>query len=175
MILLSTGGTDTSSFTTLLDYFAVPKSGWTRKAYRLTGRVPTNSTVRVAFRYLLYNVLPTSGSGDFIGVDAVQVVRPLPTAVGDRVQTPTSFALEQNYPNPFNPTTEIRFQISEVSHVTLKVFDVLGREVRTLVNENLQPGSYETTFNAIGLASGVYFYKLQSAEFVQTRKLMLLR
>jgi|GEM_PF-2302296 len=189
MILLSTGGTDTSSFTTLLDYFAVPKSGWTRKAYRLTGRVPTNSTVRVAFRYLLYNVLPTSGSGDFIGVDAVQVVRPLPTAVGDRVQTPTSFALEQNYPNPFNPTTEIRFQISvqrtpygevrgqrsEVSHMTLKVFDVLGREVATLVNEEMKTGNYETTFNAAGLSSGVYFYRLTTSGATLTKRMLLLR
>ena len=109
---------------------------------------------------------------------------------------PTEFRLEQNYPNPFNPTTEIRYQISEVggqksevggqksevrgqksavSYVTLKVYDVLGREVRTLVNENLQAGSYETTFDATGLASGVYLYRLRAGEFVQTRKLLLLR
>ncbi len=88
---------------------------------------------------------------------------------------PGEFELEQNYPNPFNPTTEIRFQISEVSHVTLKVYDVLGREVRTLVNEELKAGSYETTFDASGLASGLYFYQLNSGRFRQTKKMLLLR
>jgi hypothetical protein len=93
-----------------------------------------------------------------------------------------TFALELNYPNPFNPTTTIKFQIgevrgqkSEVTHVTLKVFDLLGREVATVVNENLRPGSYEVTFNAEGLASGVYFYRLQAGQFRATRKLMIVR
>jgi hypothetical protein len=88
--------------------------------------------------------------------------------------------LAQNYPNPFNPTTTIRFQIpdvggqrSEVIRVTLKVFDLLGREVATLVNENLRAGSYETTFDAAGLASGVYFYKLHVGSFSATRKMIL--
>ena len=85
------------------------------------------------------------------------------------------FRLEQNYPNPFNPSTRIGFQIIDYGLVSLKVFDVLGREVRTLVNERLQPGSYETTFDATGLASGVYFYRLQAGELVQTKRLMLLR
>ncbi len=98
---------------------------------------------------------------------------------------PGQFALSQNYPNPFNPSTKIRYQTPEVSHVSLKVFDMLGRQVRTLVNENLQAGSYETTFSAeggsasggdaTGLASGVYFYRLQAGEFTQTRRLLLLR
>jgi len=101
--------------------------------------------------------------------------------------TPESFRLYQNYPNPFNPTTKIRFQIpevggqksevrgqkSEVNHVTLKVYDVLGREVRTLVSEELKPGSYETTFDATGLASGVYVYRLQAGGFVETKKMIL--
>jgi len=94
---------------------------------------------------------------------------------------PTTFVLSQNYPNPFNPATRIKFTLSSQerdgvrSLVTLKVFDVLGREVRTLVNENLQPGSYETTFDARGLASGVYFYRMKAGAFVQTRKLLLLK
>jgi photosystem II stability/assembly factor-like uncharacterized protein len=85
------------------------------------------------------------------------------------------FQLEQNYPNPFNPSTRIKFQVPGSGFVSLKVYDVLGREVRSLVNENLQPGSYETTFDASGLASGVYYYHLQSGSFVETKKLMLLR
>lgn len=90
---------------------------------------------------------------------------------------PDHFELSQNYPNPFNPTTTIRFSIpvGTYGHTSLRVYDVLGREVRTLVNENLQAGSYETTFDGSGLASGVYFYRLQAGEFVSTKKLLLLK
>ena len=97
-------------------------------------------------------------------------------------EAPTEFYLAQNYPNPFNPTTEIRFQISEVrgqksevSHVTLKVFDVLGREIATLINEELQPGSYAKIFDATGLSSGVYFYRLTTPSFTQSRAMMVIR
>ena len=96
----------------------------------------------------------------------------VPTSVN---QNPVveSFSLLQNYPNPFNPTTEIRYQIPEVSHVTLKVYDVLGREVATLVNEDLNSGSYAAKFNAVNIGSGVYFYKLQTGHFSSTRKMIL--
>ncbi|MBM2842132.1 MAG: hypothetical protein HW412_2660, partial [Bacteroidetes bacterium] len=90
---------------------------------------------------------------------------------------PSTFALEQNYPNPFNPSTTIRFSLSSQERVgsTLKVYDILGREVATLVNEELKPGSYEATFDARGLASGTYLYRLQAGGITETRKLMLLR
>jgi hypothetical protein len=86
---------------------------------------------------------------------------------------PIEFALERNYPNPFNPSTNIGFQISDYGLVTLRVYDVLGREVRTLVNERLQPGSYETTFDATGLPSGVYFCKLKTDGHISTKKMIL--
>ncbi len=175
MVRLSTTGTDTSNFTIAIDYFDVPKSGWTRKAYSLTSRVPANSTVRIAFRYLLYNSGFSGSNGDFVGIDAVQVVRKGPTAVDDNEQSPARFALEQNYPNPFNPTTEIKYQISEGSHVTLKVFDMVGREVATLVNEEMTAGNYKATFNSTGLASGVYFYRLGAGSFTRTKKMVLMR
>jgi cytochrome c peroxidase len=89
--------------------------------------------------------------------------------------TPTTFVLSQNTPNPFNPSTRIRFVVPGSGFVSLKVFDVLGREVSTLVNENLEAGSYERTFDGTGLASGVYFYKLQSGELTSTKKLLLMR
>jgi hypothetical protein len=88
---------------------------------------------------------------------------------------PEVFTLSQNYPNPFNPETKIKFQIPTSSDVVLQVFDVLGREVKTLVNERLQPGSYETTFDGKDLSSGVYLYRLQAGGFVETKKLLLLR
>jgi hypothetical protein len=90
-------------------------------------------------------------------------------------EVPQDFLLVQNYPNPFNPSTGIRFQVPGVSDVKLVVYDLLGREVATLVNERKAPGSYEATFDASGLASGVYFYRLQSGDFTQTRKLCVLR
>ena len=90
-------------------------------------------------------------------------------------QQPYEFSLRQNYPNPFNPTTEIRYQISEVSRVTLKVFDVLGREVATLVNEAKAPGKYEIQFDASNLSSGVYYYQLRAGSFVATKKMLLIR
>jgi hypothetical protein len=91
---------------------------------------------------------------------------------------PFAFSLHQNFPNPFNPSTKIKFTIPSVEtrhSVSLRVYDVLGREVATLVNENLQPGSYKVTFDATGLASGVYFYRLQAGEFTQTNRMMLMR
>jgi hypothetical protein len=88
-------------------------------------------------------------------------------------EIPTAYELAQNYPNPFNPSTKIRFEVRGSGLVSLKVFDVLGREVAVLVNDNLNAGSYETTFDAKKLASGVYFYKLHAGEFSSTKKMLL--
>ena len=87
--------------------------------------------------------------------------------------TPTSLALMQNYPNPFNPSTKISYQIQEVSFVTLKVYDVLGNEIETLVNTEKPAGTYEITWNAIDLPSGVYFYRIVAGDFVETKKMIL--
>lgn len=91
------------------------------------------------------------------------------------VSVPRQFALYQNYPNPFNPTTTVSFAISHSSFVTLKVYDVLGREVTALVNEVKQPGEYTVRWNAEGVASGVYFYQLTSENVRIMRKMLLLR
>ncbi len=93
---------------------------------------------------------------------------------------PNQFALYQNYPNPFNPTTKIRFDIPRWRGeggwtTTLKIFDIMGREVQTLVNETLQPGTYETSFDGSNLTSGVYFYQLTSGNYKETKKLLLLK
>jgi agmatine/peptidylarginine deiminase len=85
----------------------------------------------------------------------------------------TEFKLAQNYPNPFNPGTVIKFQLPISGEVTLKVYDVLGNEIETLVNEYKPAGSYEVEFNASQFASGIYFYKLQAGSFVQTNKMIL--
>jgi hypothetical protein len=88
---------------------------------------------------------------------------------------PTHFSLGQNYPNPFNPTTTISFGLASKSFVSLRVFNVLGREVSILVSEELPAGTYSQNWNAAGLASGVYFYCLQTGSFTDTKKLLLLR
>jgi hypothetical protein len=89
--------------------------------------------------------------------------------------TPVKYSLDQNFPNPFNPVTTIKFSIANSGVVTLKVFDILGREVATLLNEEKPAGNYEVEFNASELASGIYFYKLQSGNYVETKKMILMK
>ncbi len=88
---------------------------------------------------------------------------------------PTKLELWQNYPNPFNPTTTIQYAIPKAEHVTLKVYDELGKEVSTLVNENKEAGQYSVTFDGNGLASGIYLYSLRCGNFSQVKKLLLLK
>ena len=88
---------------------------------------------------------------------------------------PIKYELFQNYPNPFNPTTNIKFLIKDSRFVTLKIYDVLGKEVTTLVNEKLSAGEYEAIFNAGGLASGIYFYKLVAGDFLDVKRMVLIK
>lgn len=97
------------------------------------------------------------------------------TGVEDAVSGPTGFVLSQNFPNPFNPTTSIKYSVGERSNVSLKVFDMLGREVASLVNEVKEQGSYSVNFDAAKLASGTYVYKLTAGNFVETKKMVLLK
>jgi hypothetical protein len=106
-------------------------------------------------------------------------INPISTIVPDR------FNLYQNYPNPFNPVTKIRFEIpatlsfphapSGNPYISLKIYDILGKEIQTLVNEQLQPGTYEIKFDGGNLTSGIYFYQLKSEYFTETKKLVLLK
>jgi hypothetical protein len=97
------------------------------------------------------------------------------TDVKDETQLPTEFALMQNYPNPFNPSTKISYQLPVSSNVTLKVFDVLGNEIATLVNEEKPSGMYNVQFTMNNLSSGIYFYKLTAGDFAQSKKMILLK
>jgi hypothetical protein len=90
-------------------------------------------------------------------------------------EVPMNVYLYQNYPNPFNPSTTIKFELPKSSEVKLSVYDLLGREVSALVNERKTPGSYEVMFDASGLSSGVYLYRLTSGSLVEARKLLLLK
>ncbi|WKZ25075.1 MAG: T9SS type A sorting domain-containing protein [Patescibacteria group bacterium] len=90
-------------------------------------------------------------------------------------EVPDGFQISQNYPNPFNPETKINFQIPKGDFVSLKVFDITGKEVATLVNQNLEAGSYEYSFNASNLTSGVYFYTIQAGQFTETKRMVLVK
>ena len=90
-------------------------------------------------------------------------------------EIPEEFELSQNYPNPFNPSTRISYQLPVSSHVNLKVYDILGNEVATLVDEEKEAGNYEVEFSSANLASGIYIYRLQTSEFIDTKKMVLLR
>jgi hypothetical protein len=91
------------------------------------------------------------------------------------ITSPSTFSLEQNYPNPFNPSTVISYQLPVSGDVILKVYDVLGNEAATLVNEEKPAGSYSVQFNATNLAGGVYFYQLKAGSFVETKKMLMLK
>ncbi len=97
-------------------------------------------------------------------------------------QIPEEFSLSQNYPNPFNPVTSIQYAVSSRQFVTLKVYDVLGNEIATLVNEEKQPGTYEVEFDATShsgevrnLTSGIYFYQLKAGNYIETKKMVLIK
>jgi len=113
-----------------------------------------------------------NGSGRGIYFDRLQSV----TGVSqEETSMPLYYSLSQNYPNPFNPVTNLEFGISKLGFVSLKVFDMLGKEVATLVNENLNPGNYNYNFDASDLTSGIYFYKLESEGFQETKRMMLIK
>lgn len=153
------------------------QTNWVKEEINLTAY--SSSQVKIRFR--LRTDSGTTRDGwylDDIGVFYYTI----PTDVSNITEPFYDFSLEQNYPNPFNPSTKIKYSIPSValsgveeSLVTLKVFDVLGNEVTTLVNEEKPSGEYEVVFDAAGLSSGIYFYKLQVGSFTETKKLVLIR
>ncbi|MDR3628415.1 MAG: ice-binding family protein [Ignavibacteriaceae bacterium] len=115
-----------------------------------------------------------------VTLDANAVTKPATaTSVENKLLSPKEFSLLQNYPNPFNPSTNIQYSLQKTGQVSLKVYNILGKEVATLVNGRQEAGSYTVPFNnsngTLGLSSGVYFYRLQAGSFVSTKKLILMK
>lgn len=140
-----------------------------------------SSSVDQTVTFSLQNVTATNSNGSTILLD----VSPASVLVDVKENNllPSEFSLEQNYPNPFNPSTSIRYDIPSKSFVTLKIFNTLGEEIKSLVNENKSAGSYEVKFDGSNLSSGVYFYRITAGNpslrsgqgFTQTKKLLLLK
>ena len=131
-----------------------------------------NPSTKYYWRVRAFNASDTSGfanSAYFTTGDSIE------TAVNKLLEGPTEFKLLQNYPNPFNPTTVIEYQLPVASYVSLKVYDILGREVAVLVNENKIAGYYNVTFNAKNMPSGVYFYRITTGSYSNVKKLILLK
>jgi len=144
--------------------FVPTASQWATKKYALPQGVN-----RIRFKAV-------SSWGNNLYVDNIQKINGT-TGISNNLNAviPDKYSLSQNYPNPFNPVTNIEFGISKTGFVSLKIFDVLGKEVTTLVKENLQPGTYKYNFNASDLSSGIYFYKLESEGFSQIKRMMLIK
>lgn len=152
-------------------------------SFKPIGTAPQNATVYIdstvvvdstyTYAGFAYNVYGFSDTSNF----ATIILKPVNVTPVNQVVN--SFSLWQNYPNPFNPKTSIQYVIDSQQFVTLKVYDILGNEIATLVNEDKPAGEYEVEFNAssgIGnLVSGIYFYKLKAGNFIQTKKMILLK
>jgi hypothetical protein len=111
----------------------------------------------------------------WMAVDYLAVPRSVVTSVENPPSMPVNFSLAQNYPNPFNPTTNIKYSLMHSGLVKLIVYDILGRQIATLVNERQNAGTYDVPFNASALTSGVYFYRITAGSFSQTRKMVVLK
>jgi len=131
-----------------------------------------NSNMRVASKLFYANNFV------FASVSAVLWRRPFTDAVNVRIissEVPGEYSLNQNYPNPWNPSTTIKYSVVNNVHVDLIVYDVTGREVARLVNENQSPGTYEITWAPAELTSGIYFYRLQAGSYSDTKRMILIK
>ena len=118
--------------------------------------------------------MSTAANGSYAEIDDISF-DPLVTGVKDESASPKSYSLEQNFPNPFNPSTTIKYSVAETGNTTIKVYNILGSEIATLLNEVKQPGNYELNFNAAELPSGTYFYSIESNNFRQVKKMILMK
>jgi hypothetical protein len=143
--------------------FFIPYAGETLRLPYIPG-TRTDTMVIVADVGVLAEI-PFTGNAADIGTSSAE----------ESDEIPTTYSLMQNYPNPFNPTTKIQYSLPEASNVKLSVYNSIGQEVMQLVNENQTVGRYIVDLNAQNLPSGVYFYRLQTGKFVETKKMLLIK
>ena len=135
------------------------------------------SHVQLLFRYYFTGTRMSieSGARDMLRLDNINVTDLTDVSVFVDGQQPSQFELGQNYPNPFNPATTIQFTLPEQQHTRLTVYNMLGQQIATLVDEVLQAGTHQTQFNAQGLSSGVYLYRIEAGSFTSTMRMTLLK
>lgn len=148
-------------------------TGWTSEIFDLTDYVSELSQIKIRFR--LSSDYLTNDDGWYVDDVKISTYNLDPVGISSNSDIVKSYSLSQNYPNPFNPVTNLEFEISKSGFVSLKIYDMLGKEVASLVNESLQPGTYKYIFNASDLSSGIYFYRITAGDFIQTRSMMLLK
>lgn len=142
------------SFGVIAKYRSIPTfSSWS----------PINQYLPTSFTDMYFELYGTSANSNVAGI-----------AEGDG-KLPSTFGLNQNYPNPFNPSTNIGFKIPDFGFVSLKVYNVLGKEISTLVNKDMRPGYYNYKFDGLNLPSGIYYYKLTTKSYIETKKMLLLK
>jgi hypothetical protein len=146
---------------------------WTYQSFDVTSYCYSSENVRIRLR------LTSDGSQVYDGwyVDDIKLTgyQSQSTGIGNWNTTPNKFSLEQNYPNPFNPTTQINYSVAKGGLVKISIYDILGREVNTLVNEVKTQGFYAVDFDGTNLSSGMYFYRMESGSFVDTKKMTLIK
>ncbi len=174
-VLISTAGDSIAAFDTVvatLKFRGAGNNAWTKYAYALTDFVPADSSIYIAFRE---HVTSTTNAGDALFLDLVEVVSLVSDVTGP-VTSPEKFQLAQNYPNPFNPSTQIAFTLPQNATVSLRVYNLLGQQVATILNGALySAGSHRVTFEAQNFSNGIYFYKIEAGSFVDVKKMTLLR
>ncbi len=161
------GGTETgcgiTSFTDLPETFAGSS------IYSTIDGLPIGALIWDHAQIAAYN-----SAAEFAAIES-RYPHPIPIEVKINPAAAAVFSLSQNYPNPFNPSTVIHYQLPASSFVTLKIYDILGRAIAVLVDEKKNAGTYNVTFNAANLPSGVYFYKIQAGAYTHTKKLLFLK
>ena len=163
----------------LLDPDPAAEGHFGAASFRILLRTSTSLTTDTEASVLVTQISlgPGATERDIVAVNETIFINPaIPTDVSELPgSVPNSFELEQNYPNPFNPSTNIRFAVPHEAPVTVRVFDTLGRVQETLVDEVMQAGRYSVDFQGAGLASGMYFYRIDAPGFTSSRKLLLLK
>jgi len=148
-------------------------ASWKLQSFNITSYVAGSTNMLIRFR----DSCDANTNWDGWYVDNINVTgyQPAPTGVISNNTVPDKYSLEQNYPNPFNPSTQINYSIAKTGFVRISVFDVLGREVKVLLNEVKTPGFYAVDFDGTNLSSGMYFYRIESGNFVDTKKMTLIK
>lgn len=158
---------------TSVKYYYGQQLTWKQEVLDITDLA--NSSAQMKVRFIIVTNRSVVTDGIYIDNIKIQNYQDVLTGVSNNGEVPDRFSLEQNYPNPFNPVTKIRYQLPKTGFVKLTIFDALGKVVKVLVNENKPAGVFEESFDASNLATGVYFYKLESADFTDIKKMMLIK